>query len=352
MNTMTFAKPSFMDYLGGIMSVNLTTTQAGGVYDNYNAISAKDIINGAFTAAAAGDESAMAFVQRLQIEAKAQQTLDTFKTQAAAASVDVKALQAKFIADKAKQSKHTAIAYKTGLAVFNEFCEEEAIDAATLTPGQADDFIRYLKDTGASSATINLRKSAARAFYSFLNRQTDGVVRNPFAGSQVKVKAKKVHRCIYPTREEVGRIISYFKVHENTGRLAQIAAIMANDGFRVGAFETMTIEGGKATFTSKGKTYTARKLSQASKDALAGEEGVLFADKTTLQWQHLWQKHIRTMYDAGLLRDEFSPHDFRHYYATELYTATKDIRAVQVALGHTNIAITDTYLRGLGVLDN
>ena len=351
MNTTAVAKRDFREYLGGFINVNLTTQQAGA-FGAFNAVNPKDIISQAFTQAAAGDAQAAEWVHRLQVEALSQQTVDAFKAQAAAAAVDIKALQAKFLKDKGAQSRHTRQAYAAGLLEFGRFCEDEGIDAAALTPSQADDFIRYLKDTGASSATVNLRKSAVRAFYSFLNRETDEIVRNPFAGSQVKVKAKRVRKCLYPTREEVGRIIAYFKQHEATGRLTQIAAIMANDGFRVGAFETMTIENGKASFTSKGKTYIARRLSQASLDALNGARGVLFADKTTLQWQHLWQKHVRTMYEAGLLRDEFSPHDFRHYYATELYKATKDIRKVQVALGHSNIAITDTYLRGLGVLDD
>ena len=351
MNTMAVAKRDFRDYFGGFM-VSLTTQQAGSPFEAYNTVNPKDIISQTLAQAAAGNTDAVAFLHRLQVEALAEQTVDTFKAQAAAAKVDIKAAQAKFLKDKGSQSQRTREAYAAGLLEFNRFCEAEGIDAAALTPSQADDFVRYLKDTGASSATVNLRKSAVRAFYSFLSRETDEMVRNPFAGSQVKVKAKRVRKCVYPTREEVGRIINYFEQHEATGRLAQVATIMANDGFRVGAFENMTIEAGKASFTSKGKTYTARRLSEASLDVLAGDEGALFAGKSTLQWQHLWQKHVHTMFECGLLRDEFSPHDFRHYFATELYKATRDIRKVQVALGHSNIAITDTYLRGLGLLED
>ena len=355
MNTQTAVRGNYLtNYIGGFMSNTITQSNAGSVaasvYEAYNSLNASDIIKAAFEQAAAGNEQAAAFVQRLQIEAKAQQTLKTFQKQAAAASVDVEALQSKFLSDKEKQSKHTAAAYKAGLKAFNEFCEANEIDAAALTPGQADDFIRYLQDSGASSATINLRKSTLKAFYSFLMRAADGaIIVNPFVGSQIKVKAKAVHKCIYPTREEVLRIISYFKAHEATGKLAQIASIMAADGFRIGAFQDMVIEGNTAKGVSKGKEY-AKQLSKASLDALAGLQGKPFASHTTLQWQHLWQKHIHTMYEAGLLREEFSPHDFRHHFATELYKSTKDIKAVQQALNHSSVAITDIYLKGLGVL--
>ena len=334
------------------MNTITQSNTAASVYEAYNSLNASDIIKAAFEQAAAGNEAAAAFVQRLQLEAKAQQTLATFQKQAAAASVDVEALQTKFLTDKAKQSKHTATAYKAGLGVFNEFCKANEIDAAALTPGQADDFIRYLQDAGASSATVNLRKSTLKAFYSFLIRATDGAITvNPFVGSQIKVKAKAVHKCVYPTHEEVARIIAYFKAHEKTGKLAQIASLMAADGFRIGAFQNMVIDGNTAKGASKGKEYS-KQLSQASLDALAGEQGKPFASHTTLQWQHLWQKHIHTMYEAGLLREEFSPHDLRHFYATELYKATKDIKAVQRALNHSSVAITDIYLKGLGVLDD
>lgn len=332
--------------------MDITTQSSGGsVYESYNALNAADIIKAAFEQAAAGNEQAAVFVQRLQIEAKAQQTLDAFKKQAAAASVDIKAAAAKFLSDKEKQSKHTARSYKAGLEAFNEFCNEKGIDAAALTASQADDFIRCLQDAGASSATINLRKSTIKAFYSFLIRETEGAISvNPFVGSQIKIKAKVVHKCVYPTREEVGRIISYFKAHETTGKLAQIASLMAFDGFRIGAFASMDVsDKGTARGVSKGKVYEKR-LSKESIEALAGEQGKVFSFHTTLEWQHLFQKHIGSMYEAGLLREKFSPHDFRHFFATELYKATKDIKAVQKALNHSGIQITDIYLKGLGVV--
>lgn len=43
---------------------------------------------------------------------------------------------------------------------------------------------------------------------------------------------------------------------------------------------------------------------------------------------------------------ELSPHDLRRSYATDLYYASdKDVKAVQLALGHSNVAVTSDYLR-------
>ena len=47
-------------------------------------------------------------------------------------------------------------------------------------------------------------------------------------------------------------------------------------------------------------------------------------------------------------KNQPTPHDFRHYFAKQLYEKTKSVVAVKTALGHSNIAITDTYLNSLG----
>lgn len=324
---------------------------AGSIFRYYNSINTQEVIQGMLTMAHTGDQQAAAFISQLASVAMGQKMVATFQDEANLDKVNVEEAAAKFLDDKRKQSKYTATAYRASLRMFKEFCTQQGIDARRLTPSQADDFVRWLQDKGMGSATVSLRKSTLKAFYNFLIRETDGAINvNPFIGSSVRIKAKPVYKCAYPSADEVKRIIAYFEQHEATGRLAQLAALMAFDGFRVGAFKSMTIKGGKAQGTSKGKEY-AKRLSQASLDALEGEEGELFSFRSTLQWQHLFQEHITKMYKAGLIREEYSPHDFRHFFATELYKATKDIKAVQRALNHASVGITDIYLKGLGVDD-
>ena len=36
-------------------------------------------------------------------------------------------------------------------------------------------------------------------------------------------------------------------------------------------------------------------------------------------------------------------HQCRHYFATEMYSATRDIRATQVALAHSSVSMTERY---------
>jgi len=55
----------------------------------------------------------------------------------------------------------------------------------------------------------------------------------------------------------------------------------------------------------------------------------------------------RKLYKAGKINAPYSVHDFRHYYAINNYKQDKDIYKLSKMLDHSNIAITQTYLKSL-----
>jgi integrase len=56
------------------------------------------------------------------------------------------------------------------------------------------------------------------------------------------------------------------------------------------------------------------------------------------------------LHAAGKLRERYSVHDLRHAFAVRLYEATHDVHQVEKALGHATVAVTETYLRSLGLV--
>jgi integrase len=56
---------------------------------------------------------------------------------------------------------------------------------------------------------------------------------------------------------------------------------------------------------------------------------------------------LKKCYEQGLADNAYSPYDFRHLYACNLYKTTKNIVRVSTALNHSNIAVTDTYITDL-----
>jgi integrase len=53
--------------------------------------------------------------------------------------------------------------------------------------------------------------------------------------------------------------------------------------------------------------------------------------------------------DKGLIRDAYSAHDFRHYFAVSQYKEDRDIFKLSKLLDHSNISITQTYLKSLEI---
>jgi site-specific recombinase XerD len=60
---------------------------------------------------------------------------------------------------------------------------------------------------------------------------------------------------------------------------------------------------------------------------------------------------VRKLHAEGKLRERYSVYDLHHAFAVRLYEATRDVYQVEKALGHANIAVTETYLRSLGIED-
>jgi integrase len=57
----------------------------------------------------------------------------------------------------------------------------------------------------------------------------------------------------------------------------------------------------------------------------------------------------RVLHEEGRIRYAFTAHDFRHKFAMKVYLETRDVLAVQRALGHASLNVTQIYLQGLGV---
>jgi site-specific recombinase XerD len=57
---------------------------------------------------------------------------------------------------------------------------------------------------------------------------------------------------------------------------------------------------------------------------------------------------IEKMHREGKLREGYSAHDFRHFFAVKEYREDHDIHRVKELLHHASISVTENYLRSLG----
>lgn len=65
-----------------------------------------------------------------------------------------------------------------------------------------------------------------------------------------------------------------------------------------------------------------------------------------------WSRIKEKMIKDGLIGDKHTLYSFRHTGAVNLYKKTKDLYKVQQAMGHSDMIVTLTYLRGLGQIFN
>jgi len=243
-------------------------------------------------------------------------------------------------------SKHTHRAYTAAIQSLEEYAARIKNSVLSLTPAQADDFIYSIRGTKAS-ASVRRDIAACSSFFTFLERRHESI-RNPFRGTKARPTKKSVTELHIPSEQEVRTFVDM-----SQGMVSAAVAVMAYRGLRIGALPSIVITGNRFSAESKGKVVAG----ELSEDVVAHIKLVgLNAKKPFIG---ISEEALRLRIDRisrkllkdGKIHHRYSCHDFRHYYATTLYSETKDIYRTSKALGHTNIAITQGYLKGIGAVE-
>jgi site-specific recombinase XerD len=244
------------------------------------------------------------------------------------------------------QSTHTRRGYSNALSKLEAWAAGQGINPLELTPAQADDFIYSLKASGAASATVRLTTASASSFYTFLHRRHKEI-ENPFRGSKARPKEKAVRPLVIPSALEVETII-----RELPPIWAAAVSLMAGLGLRCGALPELAIKGERFTSNSKGKDIAGNIPVEITERVKAASLPLRepFVDRTANSIELAIAYHIKKLFLEGKIGAAYSAHDFRHHFAVIHYRKYRDIYALQRALNHASIAITERYLRGIGEL--
>ena len=249
-------------------------------------------------------------------------------------------------------SKNTKLAYQNALCNFEEFIAENKIgNILDINNSIADVFIYSLKNAGLSASTVRQYTGAVSSFFSFAERKTDGIIKNSFRGTKARPKAnsnnagKFYNICINDkTLNEVSADIDTIISHIENKELKAIILIIKCCGLRVGAFN--------ANFQIKGNEFTGTlpdNCLKAIRNAGLKHTDV-FAGWTDTKLKNLFKYHTNNLYKNGCIHYAYSCHDLRHFFAITEYKKDCDIYRVPKTLGHSSIAITEKYLKGLNVI--
>jgi integrase len=249
------------------------------------------------------------------------------------------------------KSPHTRRAYAAAMDRMEDWASREGVNPMTLTAAQADRFIRALKEEVRAPASTRRDIAAASAFYTFMERY-HAAVKNPFRGTRIRPPNENMKETIIPTAKEYKAIAAALPPIARA-----IIATLALRGLRAGALPTLERKGERYHGKSKGKTLKEGEADGVTLppkviEALAAAELDIkkpFAWITANAIERRINYHIGKLYQAGKIKAAYSCHDFRHLFAVTEYRKDRDILRVSRLLNHANIAITQKYLRSIGV---
>ena len=273
---------------------------------------------------------------------------------------DYNELKEIFLSSGRSNSEHTKNAYRNALNHFENYLKERNIENPfTIDCAIADDFIYSLKDK-KSASTIRQFTGAVSSFYTFAERRSNGIIKNVFRGTKARPakktdKSNKFYNVAVNenTLEELEKDFDVIMENLENKELKAILLVMKTTGLRVGAFtSSFQIRGSRFITQTKGQEFSGSLSSDCLKAIRnAGLKHTnTFENWNDTQLKNLIKYHTKRLFEKGLISYAYSAHDLRHYYAIKKYTETKDIHLVSKLLGHSSIAITENYLRGLNVI--
>ncbi len=252
-----------------------------------------------------------------------QTLLEELKIERLLASYDVGQLVTDWL--NSLRSIATQRSYRTAINGFLKWVTDNRLHVLTARPKDIDSYASFCR-AEYKAGKANLYINVASSFYSTLQKWE--IRQSPCISVKRAVTGYTVKNL--PTGDQIKEL-----AEKAPSDLGVAIELMAATGLRVGSLHSLKINRRKYTGISKGKTIDGT----LPKGITAGDLAMIQANSKDSFLKRL----ERYLAPAGI-----KPHDLRHYFAVKVYQESgKDIEAVRRALGHSNIAITTTYLQGL-----
>lgn len=259
-------------------------------------------------------------------------------------------------------SKHTLINYSKDLADLCTYLEESAVnDIDDADFFMLRGFVAMLYDKGLSKSSVERKIACVKSFFNFLQKRNKSED-NPARMLKFPKKEQKAFK-VFSIDSIIGLLDMPDKSEPAGMRDALILELMYGTGMRVSelvGLNVSDIDFGGMRIRVRGKGKKERIVPIADmhtamiKDYLAvmadicsgglKDSEAVFINKLGTRLTDRSVRRIVEKYltEAGLPLD-FSPHSFRHTYATHLLEGGADLRTIQTLLGHESLSTTQKY---------
>ncbi len=271
-----------------------------------------------------------------------------------------------YLKDVQGYSEKTVISYAHDLKRLDDYLVSHKMDVTEMAYEDARSFVADLYDQGLSPASINRILSGNRMFFRSL-LENSVVKSDPFKRVSGAKNTRKIPTVL--AREEIEKILScptedytslmevtMFNIFYSTGcRLSEVLDMRISDIDFGSRRILVTGKGNKQRYvflTNRAKemleTYLPQRKEVIARCKTEDDGTVLINSKG----KKLPLSTVHSIFDKYRLRlgltKKFTPHVFRHSFATHLIDNDSDIRVVQVLLGHESIGTTQIYTHVTG----
>lgn len=271
----------------------------------------------------------------------------------------------RYLQDVKKVSHNTVLSYHRDLLQMAAYLQEKGItEAGKVTKTGLNSYILYLEKEGKAATTISRMLASMKAFFHY--EFSEGRIRRNPAELVHAPKIEKKAPVIL-TVEEVSALLKQPSGHTSKEiRDKAMLELLYATGIRVTELVNLKLsdinmnigfitchDGGRdrtIPFNRMAKASLADYLAEA-RPALTkkGESPWLFVNCSGGQMsrQGFW-KIIKFYGDKAGIQADITPHTLRHSFAAHLIGGGADMKAVQIILGHSDMATTQMYASYVG----
>lgn len=264
-----------------------------------------------------------------------------------------------------KMSNNTVLSYHRDLLQMETYLRERGItEAGKVTKTGLNSYILFLEKEGKASATVSRMLASMKAFFHY--EFSEGRIRrNP--AEQVHAPRIEKKAPVILTVEEVNALLKQPSGHTSkelrdkamlellyaTGiRVSELVNLKLSDiNMNIGFITCHDGERDRTIpFNRMAKSSLTAYLQESRPSLIKREESLwLFVNCSGGQMsrQGFW-KIIKFYGDKAGIKSDITPHTLRHSFAAHLIGDGADMKAVQVMLGHSNVATTQMYAAYVG----
>jgi len=265
-----------------------------------------------------------------------------------------------YLATERGLAANTLLAYGRDLVCFADHLERREVrNVDAIQVRDVVSFLEGLQQRGLSARSRARMLAAVRGLFAFLLRD-EKIKADPSRDIRLPRLGQRLPRSLAP--EEMAELLTPADSNALAQRDGAMIELVYATGLRVSEVVSLKVsqenlEAGYLTVVGKGSkeravpigSYARQRLLEylpgARAKILAGRlSPYLFVNRAgrRLTRQGFWKRLRLAVRRAGLA-GKVSPHTLRHAFATHLVERGADLRAVQMMLGHADIATTQVY---------